>query len=122
MTGSGLVAPDRATGAAELEQLRRLRLAALVEGVTLVLLVLVAVPAKHLFGVPALTKVMGPVHGLAFVGYVWMLLATVSGGSWRLGEILRLMTAAFVPFGAFHSTRLLRRKEAALAAVSSEEA
>ncbi len=122
MTGSGLVAPDRAIRAAEMEQLRRLRLAALVEGVTLVLLVLVAVPAKHLFGVPVATKVMGPVHGLAFVGYVWMLLATVSGGSWHPGEILRLMTAAFVPFGALHSTRLLRRKEAELAAANREKA
>lgn len=122
MTGSERVAPDGAILAAELAQLRRLRWAALIEGGTLVLLVLVGVPAKHLFGLPAVTKVMGPVHGLAFVGYLWMLLATMAGGSWRPGEILRLITAAFVPFGAIHSARLVRRKEAALGAASREAA
>ena len=108
--------------AAELAQLRRLRLAALAEGVTLLLLVLIAVPVKHLFGLAAATQVLGPVHGLAFIGYAWMLLATVAGGSWRPGEILRLMAAAFVPFGALHSTALLQRKEAALAAAGRDEA
>ncbi|WP_245624273.1 DUF3817 domain-containing protein [Belnapia moabensis] len=112
---------NEAIQAAELAQLRRLRLAALVEGVTLVLLLLIAVPAKHLFGLAAATKVMGPVHGLAFVGYAWMLLATVAGGSWRPGEILRLMAAAFVPFGAILSTGLLQRKEAALAAAGRNQ-
>lgn len=102
--------------AVDLRQLRRLRLVALAEGMTLVVLLLVAVPAKHVFGLPVATRVMGPVHGLAFVAYGWMLLATVSGGSWRRGEILRLGFAAFVPFGALLSAGLLRRKEAALVA------
>ncbi|WP_052214976.1 DUF3817 domain-containing protein [Belnapia sp. F-4-1] len=108
--------PSEAIRAAELRQLRRLRLAALAEGMTLVVLVLVAMPAKHLLGLPAVTKAIGPIHGLAFVAYAWMLLATVSGGSWRRGEILRLTIAAFVPFGTFLSAGLLRRKEAALVA------
>jgi integral membrane protein len=113
---------NRETEATELAQLRRLRLAALIEGTTLVVLVLIAVPAKHLFGLPVATKVMGPVHGLAFVAYTWMLLATVSGGSWRQGEILRLVIAAFVPFGALLSAGLLQRKEAVLAAAGRSAA
>lgn len=100
----------------ELTQLRRLRLAALIEGATLLLLLLVAVPAKHLFGLPEATRVMGPVHGLAFLAYGWTLAATVAGGPWRAGEVLRLVLAAFVPFGALLSAKLLRRKEMALAA------
>ncbi|MBL6453713.1 DUF3817 domain-containing protein [Belnapia sp. T6] len=101
----------------ELRQLRRLRLAALVEGTTLLLLLLVAVPAKHLFGLPEATRVMGPVHGLAFLAYAWTLVATVSGTPWRAGEVLRLVLAAFLPFGALLSTGLLRRKELAVAAI-----
>ncbi len=121
-SGDQRVSRSEGIRAAELAQLRRLRLAALVEGVTLVVLVLVAVPAKHLFGLPAATKVMGPVHGLAFVAYAWMLLATVSGGSWRRGEILRLVVAAFVPFGALLSAGLLQRKEATLVAAGRVQA
>ncbi|MBL6080060.1 DUF3817 domain-containing protein [Belnapia sp. T18] len=105
-----------------MRQLRRLRLAALAEGMTLVVLVLVAMPAKHLFGLPAATKVVGPVHGLAFVAYAWMILATVSNDSWRRGEILRLTIAAFVPFGTLLSAGLLQRKEAALVAAGQGRA
>jgi integral membrane protein len=91
-------------------------LAAIVEGATLLALVLIAVPAKHLLGYPAAAKVMGPVHGVAFVAYAWTLAATVpGGGDWRRSEVARLALAAFVPFGALANRGLLRRKEASLA-------
>lgn len=99
----------------ERAQLRRLRVAALVEGATLLVLLLVAVPAKHMLGHPEATRVIGPVHGAAFLFYAWTLVATVSGGGWRAGEVARLALAAIVPFGALATHGLLRRKEAALA-------
>ena len=102
----------------EIAQIRRLRLASLAEAATLLLLVLVAVPAKHLLGYPVATRIMGPVHGVAFITYVWILFATVSGGGWRAGEVARLLLAAFVPFGALANVGLLRRKQAALTAGS----
>lgn len=102
----------------EQRQLRRMRAVSLVEGSTLLLLVLVAVPLKHLAGVPAAVQVMGPVHGLAFVLYVWMLVQTVSGGGWSRAETLRLMMAAVIPFGAFVNERALARRQAALAAMA----
>lgn len=91
-----------------------MRAASLAEGITLVLLVLVAVPLKHLAGYPAATAFMGPIHGLAFLIYVWMLIQTTSGGGWSKSETLRLMIAAFIPFGAFANERALARREAAL--------
>lgn len=97
-------------------QLRRMRLVSLFEGTTLVVLVGVAVPLKHLAGYPTATTVMGPIHGVAFLIYVWMVINTVSGGDWTKGEILRLLVAAFIPFGAFMNARFLRRREEALAA------
>lgn len=101
--------------AEERAQVRRLRLASAVEGATLLVLVLFAVPAKHIFGHPEATEVMGPVHGVAFVAYAWALVATVSGGGgWRPGEVARLALAAFVPFGALANRGLLRREETAL--------
>jgi integral membrane protein len=108
--------PDAQAAAAaeERTQLRRLRRMAAVEGATLLLLLLVAVPAKHLFGYPDATRLVGPVHGVTFVAYAWTLLATVSGGGWRRGEIARLVLAALVPFGALANRGLLRSKEMAL--------
>lgn len=100
----------------DLVQLRWMRRASLLEGGTLLLLVLVAMPLKHLAGLPQATTIMGPVHGMTFLLYVWMLIRTVSGGGWRRTDILRMAAAAFVPFGIFFTGAVLNRRRAALAA------
>ncbi len=100
----------------ELSQLRRMRAVSLLEGTTLLLLVGVAVPLKHLAGYPVATRLVGPVHGIAFVLYVWMLIQTVSMGGWSRGETARMALAAFIPFGAFLNERALARRQSALAA------
>lgn len=101
--------------AEEQKQLRWMRAVSLLEGSTLVLLVLVAVPLKHLAGFPIATALMGPIHGVAFLLYVWMLIQTVSAGGWSRSETVRMVVAAFIPFGAFVNERALARRQAALA-------
>lgn len=105
----------------ERNQLRRMRLVSLLEGATLVALLFVAVPLKHIAGHPAATSIIGPIHGMAFLLYVWMLIQTVSGADWSRAEIARAVIVAFIPFGAFANERFLRRKELALAGSVSPE-
>lgn len=92
-----------------------LRIASFVEGTTLLLLVLVAVPLRHLGGLREATAVMGPIHGVAFLVYAWLLLRTGASGriAWR--DVVILGLAAFVPFGAF----LVLRHRARAASPSS---
>jgi integral membrane protein len=99
-----------------LSQLRRMRTVSLIEGSTLLLLVLVAVPLKHVAGLPVATRIMGPIHGLAFLAYGWMLVRTVAGGGWSRADIVRLSVAALIPFGAFINERALARRQAVIAA------
>ena len=101
--------------AAELGQLRRMRLVSVVEGCTLLILVFVAVPIKHLGGYAIATTIMGPVHGLAFLLYVWTLIETVSGADFPRADMVRMVVAAFIPFGAVLNERALRRRQALLA-------
>jgi integral membrane protein len=61
---------------------------------------------------------MGPIHGVAFVAYVWMLIQTVSGGGWSSSDTIRLVIAALIPFGAFVNERALARRQAMLGASS----
>lgn len=98
----------------ELRQLRRLELASALEGSTLLLLVGVAVPLKHLAGLPTMVHAMGPIHGLAFALYVWTVVETVSGGGWGRQQVLRLALAALVPFGGFANLGWLRRRASSL--------
>jgi integral membrane protein len=100
----------------ELHQLRRMRWASLLEGTTLLVLVFIAVPLRHVGGWRMATTIMGPVHGMAFLLYAWMLIQTVAGGSLQRRDTAWMIAAAFVPFGAFLNERMLRKAQAALAA------
>lgn len=94
----------------ELAQSRRLELASALEGTTLLLLLLVAMPLKHLAGEPVAVTVLGPVHGLAFSLYVRTVVETVAGGGWTRGETARLALAALIPFGGYFNLRWLRER------------
>jgi integral membrane protein len=106
----------------ERAQIRRLRIASLLEGFSLLLLVFVAVPAKHLFGHPLGVQVIGPVHGFFFVLFLWSLLVASSAGGWPRGEVVRLLLGSVLPFGAFMNAGLLRRKEEASGLSAETEA
>lgn len=94
-------------------QLRQLTIASLLEATTLLVLVFVAVPLKHIAGMPLATSIVGPVHGVAFLFYLWTVFDTVTEGGWTRGEIARLVATAFVPFGGFFNLSLLHRKQRA---------
>jgi integral membrane protein len=91
----------------------RLRLAGLVEGTTLLLLIGVAVPLKRLAGWPEGVSVMGPLHGLAFLVYVYALAEAASAGAWPRRDIARAALAPLLPFGTFLNDRWLRRRRPA---------
>lgn len=99
----------------KLSQLRWLEVASVVEATTLFLLVGVAVPLKHFGGEPVGVAVMGPVHGIAFAAYLWIIVQTVAGGGWQAPEWLRLVVTAFVPLAGYTNLPLIRRKAVALA-------
>ncbi len=105
------------TAQTELAQLRRLEIASCAEAATLLLLVGLAVPLKHLGGWDIGVRAMGPVHGLAFLAYIWMAVQTIAGGGWSRAEIARLFIVAFVPFGGFFNLPFLFRKAAEQRAV-----
>ena len=88
------------------------RVVALVEGVTTLLLFLVAMPLKYLAGQPWLVPPVGWIHGVAFIAYV----LTMPIGLWGRGAgftgWLRTFGAAFVPFGTFVNDRWLKRLHA----------
>lgn len=91
--------------------LKPLRIASWIEGATLVLLVMVAVPLKRLAGVPEAVSVLGPVHGAAFLTYLLMLAWYLHMRRLRVGAAAVLMAAALIPFGAFLVGRVFRGRK-----------
>ena len=84
----------------------RLRLLGLLEGLSLLLLVGVAVPLKHLYGDASLVRAVGPVHGLLFVLYLLGTLRVGVEQHWRFADTTwKVLVASFVPFGTFYVDR-----------------
>ena len=87
--------------------LKRLRIVALIEGTTLLLLLFVAVPLKYKMGMPAFVSVIGPVHGVAFLLYVLALIAALGVGLISSVKLVVGTVAAFIPFGSFVFERFM---------------
>ena len=92
--------------------LRRFRLFATLEGVSLLLLVFGAVPLKHLAGNPLAVRILGPIHGVFFLLYAWAVYNAVDNDKWTKKQALWAMIAAVLPFGTFVLDARIRRDEA----------
>jgi integral membrane protein len=84
--------------------------AAIFEALTLLALFCVAMPLKYFAGVPQLVSVMGPIHGLAFVIFLWFVIRSWAEGLISWPGATRLFVGAMIPFGGFVNERWLRRK------------
>ena len=89
--------------------LRILRIASIVEGVTLLLLFLVAMPLKYMADTPLAVTIAGPIHGAAFLIYTALVLQSFLSRLISASEVARLMVVAFVPLGAWMVAGMLRR-------------
>lgn len=85
--------------------------AAQLEALTLLAHFCVAMPLKYLADVPQAVFLVGPVHGLAFILFVWFVIRAWSEGLVGPSGALRLVAGAFIPFGGFVCERWLRSQK-----------
>ncbi len=84
----------------------RLRIIGFLEGVSLLVLVFVAVPLKYGAGSTELTKIMGPLHGALFLLFVFNTLSVGVEQHWRFSTTTwKVLLACLVPFGTFYIDR-----------------
>ncbi|RYY55809.1 MAG: DUF3817 domain-containing protein [Chitinophagaceae bacterium] len=88
----------------------RLRLLALLEGLSLLLLIFVAVPMKYVAGDRTLVTVLGPVHGALVLLYLFNCFSTAVEYSWKFRQVTgRLLLACLLPFGTMYMDRIVLR-------------
>lgn len=88
---------------------RALRQLAIVEGISTLVLFLVAMPLKYFAGMPLAVTVVGSIHGFLFVALVVMLLIAIVKVPITLGLAAAGIVAAVVPGGPFLLERRLAR-------------
>jgi integral membrane protein len=92
-------------------QLGRLRLLALVEGISFLIILFVTMPLKYAFQMPEPNKFFGIVHGLLFVLYVFAVIQITIEQQWKIRKMFLALLASVVPFGTFWADKKLFKPE-----------
>ena len=105
---------------AKANPVRWLRAVGLVEGVSYVLLLGVAMPLKYAAGMPEAVKVVGWAHGVLFVALCVALVYTLAVARWPLGRAGLVFVASLLPFGPFVVDRRMKQYEQEFAGIRAD--
>jgi len=84
-------------------QVGRLRLIGYLEGISLLVLIFIAVPLKHYWNDPALVKGIGPIHGALFLLFLFFTISVGVEEKWKFKETTwKVLLACIIPFGTFY--------------------
>ena len=85
--------------------LKTFRILSMIEGLSLIVLLCIAMPAKYQFGID-LVKTVGPIHGFLWLAYLPMMEITSRQEGWSKSFWNLAFITSIIPFGCF----LLERK------------
>jgi integral membrane protein len=86
----------------------RVRSFALLEGLSYVVLLFIAMPLKYLGGMPLAVRLVGSVHGALFVVLGLLVLRGLTSRGRPVHWGVKIMVASVLPFGTFMIDRRLR--------------
>lgn len=84
-----------------MDLLKILRITALLEGVSLLLLFGIAMPLKYFYEMPHATQEIGMAHGVLFLAYCALVIIVAVEKKWSIKVILLSLIASLLPFGTF---------------------
>ena len=87
----------------------RLRMTGIAEGISLLLLLMVAMPLKYFAGKPEAVQVIGWIHGLLFVVFMLAVLVVFLQKKLSFKYAVLAFFAAFLPFGTFIFDGILKK-------------
>jgi integral membrane protein len=89
--------------------LSRLRLVGMLEGMSYLVLLAIAMPLKYLVGLPEMVRIVGWAHGLLFILFIAAVADTTWTVRWPARRVWGALAASVIPFGPFVLDRHLRR-------------
>jgi integral membrane protein len=81
--------------------MKTFRLIALLEGISFLVLLLIAMPLKYMMDMPLPVKITGMAHGLLFTAFVILLGMVHFQRKWPLKRTFLAFLSSFLPFGTF---------------------
>ena len=94
--------------------LHTFRIIALLEGVSYILLLGIAMPLKYWADMPIAVRIVGSLHGALFVAYGVCALLLLVRGQWTFARAAAAMGVSLVPFATFVFDKSVREELATL--------
>ncbi len=74
----------------------------ILEGLSFLLLLLIAMPLKYIWDMPAMVQQVGMAHGVLFIAYVLGAVWLFKPLNWNFKELFVILGCSLVPFGPFY--------------------
>ncbi len=72
-----------------------------IEGISYLVLLLIAMPLKYMAGIPMAVQVVGYLHGILFISYCILLAIVMQKMKWSFLKGFYAFLLSLVPFGTF---------------------
>ena len=81
----------------------QLRTSALLEGISFLLLLFIAMPLKYFVGIPEYVRYIGMAHGILFIWYIIVVFIARDEYQFNTKQSAISIIASLVPFGTFYA-------------------
>jgi integral membrane protein len=93
------------------KSIKQLKIAAIAEGISYLLLLGVTMPLKYLMDMPEPNMLVGYAHGLLFIWYIALVLIVAYRYRWPLMSTFIALAASLFPFATFYVEAKMLRNE-----------
>ena len=93
------------------KKLSRLRIAGIAEGVSFIILLLIAMPLKYYYNQPVAVKIIGWIHGILFIAFVTLAWNFKNDHDKKFKWFALAFAAALIPLGTFFFDKKLKQEK-----------
>ena len=87
----------------------RLRLIAIIEGISYICLLFIAMPIRAIWNIKEAVSIVGAIHGGLFLLFCLALLLAWKQYRWSFGRAVAVFISSLIPFATFIMDRFLKR-------------
>jgi len=93
-----------------MSELNKFRLINKIEGYSFLILLFIAMPLKYMMGYPVATKIVGMLHGMLFIAFIYQLIEATRSVPLSKKEAFIFFVASVIPFGSFYTEAVCSKK------------
>ena len=97
-----------------MKSLERLRIIGVLEGISYLVLLGIAMPLKYMANMPQAVRFAGSLHGILFVAFCIALFGVWRNRKWPYEKLAMAFLMSLLPFGTFFLEKQIRKEEQGL--------